>query len=67
MSTDREKAMLAVVEDCVKKNKLDLLSKILCDLQSEYHEVCRLSTDGAYEVTWSHKDVLDYLTYNQKY
>jgi hypothetical protein len=67
MSTDREKAMLSVVEDCVKQNKLDLLAKILYQMQSEYHEVCKLSTDGEYEVTWSHKDVLDYLTYNQKY
>ena len=67
MSTDREKAMLAVIEDCVRQNKLDILAKILYQLQAEYYEVCKLATDGEFEVTWSHKDVLDYLTYHQKY
>ncbi len=61
------KAMIDVVEDCVHKNKIELLAQILLQLQTEYREVCELSTDGDYQITWTHQEVLDYLTYNQKY
>jgi len=59
-------AMLAVVEDCVQKNKLEFLANVICKLQAEYQEVCQLSTDGEYQLTWTHKQVLDYLTYKPK-
>jgi len=67
MSDDKLKAMIDLVEDCVQKNQIELLAKILAKLQWEYIEVCELATDGDYQVTWSHQAVLDYLTYHQKY
>ncbi|NDB57191.1 hypothetical protein EB001_01885 [bacterium] len=67
MQEDKFELMLAVVEDCVKKNQLEFLANILCKLQKEYREICELSTDGHYQITWTHQQVLDHLTYNQKY
>lgn len=60
-------AMLAVITDCIQKNKLELLASIICKLQREYTEICELATDGEYQPTWSHKHVLDYITYYQRY
>lgn len=60
-------AMLVVIEDCIKKDKLEFLANVICKLQKEYQEVCELSTDGEYQITWTHKQVLDYLTYQQGY
>lgn len=67
MPEDKLRAMIDVVEDCVHKGKIELLAQILLKLQTEYREVCELSTDGDYQITWTHQEVLDYLTYNQKY
>lgn len=55
--------MLAVIEDCIKKDKLEFLAHIICKLQLEYEELCELATDGEYQVTWTHKQVLDHITY----
>lgn len=69
MEIDKDKlsAMLAVVEDCVKNDKLEFLASILYKLQIEYNEICELSTDGEFQPSWTHKQVLDHLTFNQKY
>lgn len=66
MSEEKIQDMLAVVKDCVEKDKLEFLATILYTLQREYQEVCKLSTDGEYNTTWTHKQVLDHLTYQQK-
>jgi hypothetical protein len=68
MNNDKHEiqTMLAIVEDCVKNNKLEFLASVLFKLQREYKEVCELSTDGDYQVTWTHQQVLDYLTYQHK-
>jgi hypothetical protein len=59
--------MLAVIEDCIKKDQLEFLAHIICKIQKEYQEVCELASDGEYQVSWTHRQVLDYLTYQQKY
>lgn len=64
---EKLKAMLDVINDCIKKDQLEFLASIICKLQLEYTEVCELATDGEYQITWTHKQVLDHLTYNQKY
>ena len=66
MVDEKLQAMLDVVKDCVAKDKLEFLATILCNLQKEYQEVCKLSTDGEYNPTWTHKQVLDHLTYQQR-
>jgi hypothetical protein len=30
----------------------------------EYRQLAELSTMGEYKATWTHNDVLDYITYN---
>lgn len=59
--------MLDLIEDCIKSNNLYLLSIILCDLKNEYVEIAELATDGHYWNDWTHKQVLDYITYNSTF
>jgi hypothetical protein len=64
---DRDiKEMIQLINECVKKDKIDFLAAIICKIQKEYQEICELSTDGDYQVTWTHQQVLDYLTYQHK-
>jgi len=59
--------MLQLIQECIKNNNLVFLSKLFCKLQKDYEDLARLSTDGNYRPSWTHKHVLDYLTYEQKF
>ena len=60
------KMALSLIEDCIHKNKLEFLAELIVRLEKEYIEIARLSTDDNYQESWTHKEVLDYLTYEQK-
>ena len=60
------KMALSLIEDCIHKNKLEFLAELIVRLEKEYIEIARLSTDDNYQENWTHKEVLDYLTYEQK-
>lgn len=59
--------MTQVVKECIKNNKLIFLATLICKLQKDYEDLAKLSTEGNYKPTWTHKEVLDYLTYEQKF
>ena len=60
------RVMIGVIENCIKEDKLEFLANLIVTLQKEYQEIAKLSTDGEYEVTWTHHQTLDYLTYQRK-
>jgi|688.fasta_scaffold292240_5 hypothetical protein len=55
--------MLEVINTCIKENKLTFLANLICSLQRDYEEVCTLATMGEYKTSWTHKMVMDYLTF----
>jgi|688.fasta_scaffold594212_3 hypothetical protein len=57
------KIMLGVIQNCIKEDKLEFLANLITTLQKEYQEIASLSTDGEYRSSWTHRQVLDYLTY----
>jgi hypothetical protein len=64
---DKEiKEMVVVINECIKNNKIEFLANVICKLQREYREICELSTDGEFQLSWTHEQVLDYLTYQNK-
>lgn len=63
MTHDNLENIQELVNECVKTDKLDFLAKIIHNLQKNYEELALLSTDGNYSQKWSHKKVLDYVTY----
>ena len=62
----RVSAMLKIVHQAIKDDNLQFLATLLAKLQQDYEEIATLSTDGSYQPNWTHTQVLDYLTYEQK-
>jgi hypothetical protein len=57
-----ESTVLKMVEACIKKKETAFLAKLILKLQKDYLEVAKLSSDGRYKETWTHANLLDYLT-----
>jgi hypothetical protein len=57
--------ILDIIEDCMHSNKLEFLAKLILKLESEYIEIARITTDDNYDSKWTHKEVLDYITYER--
>lgn len=57
---------LDLIEECMHNNRLEFLAELIVRLESEYIEIARLATDDNYQPNWTHTQVLDYLTYEQK-
>lgn len=60
------KETIKLIEDCVHDNKIEFLAKLIIKLESEYIDIARLATDDNYQSNWTHLQVLDYLTYEQR-
>ena len=64
--SEETKIMIGVIENCIKENKIEFLANLMVTLQREYREIASLSTDGEYQLTWTHHQTLDYLTFQRK-
>lgn len=59
----REEKVSRLVYDCLSAHQEIILIKLIAQLEEEYKEIAQLSTNGEYKDDWTHKQVLDYLTY----
>jgi type IV secretory pathway VirB4 component len=69
MSSNKNRSInetLDFIEECIHSNKLEFLAQLIVKLESEYIEIARISTDDNYKSNWTHLQVLDYLTYEQR-
>lgn len=57
--------MLQLINECIKNHNLTFVATLICKLQKDYEDIARLSTDGKYQPSWTHKQVIDYITYEQ--
>jgi hypothetical protein len=60
------KETLDLIEECVYSNKLEFLAELIVRLEMEYIDIARIATDDNYQIGWTHTQVLDYMTYEQK-
>jgi len=60
---EREEMLAALVTDCIISHNEAIIVKLLAELEKQYQELARLSTMGEYKSDWTHKQVLDYVTY----
>jgi type IV secretory pathway VirB4 component len=60
------KETLEMIETCVYSNKLEFLAELIVKLESEYIDLARIGTDDNYQSNWTHVQVLDYMTYEQR-
>jgi hypothetical protein len=59
--------ILKIINECVRTNKLDFIANLIVTLQNDYTDLAKLTTDDNYQPNWTHKQTLDYLTYEQKF
>lgn len=55
-----------LIEECMHSNKIEFLANLIIKLESEYIDIARIATDDNYKPDWTHIQVLDYLTYEQR-
>lgn len=60
--SDKE-SMRKLVDESIESHKIGFLVELLCKLQDDYIDLARLATDDHYQSSWTHKQVLDYITY----
>ncbi len=58
--------VIQLIDECIVQNKVEFLAKLIVTLQENYVDIATLSTDGNYHEQWTHKQVLDYLTYESR-
>lgn len=63
MSTRRLELIRDLVADCLVSNNEEVIIQLIYTLETEYKEIAKLSTYGEYSDSWTHKQVLDYITY----
>lgn len=59
----REEEISKLVCDCLIAHQEIILIKLIAQLEKEYKEIASLATFGQYKDGWSHREVLDYITY----
>tara|TARA_B100001113_G_C21012704_1_gene580031 strand:+ start:840 stop:1043 length:204 start_codon:yes stop_codon:yes gene_type:complete len=52
-----------LVFECIATHNELILVELITRLEKEYVEIAELSTLGKYKSSWSHEDVLNYITY----
>lgn len=63
MSTNRLELIRDLVADCVISNNEEVLVQLIYTLETEYKEIAKLSTFGEYSDSWTHNQVMDYITF----
>lgn len=53
-----------LVHECIVTHNELILIELLYNLEKEYREVSKLATMGEYTKSWTHQDVLNYITYH---
>lgn len=52
-----------LVDQCVMSHNEEVLVNLIIRLEKDYIEIAKLTTMGDYESNWTHREVLDYITY----
>lgn len=60
---NREEEIQSLVEDCILAHQEIILVKLIAKLEEEYNELAKLATFGEYKNIWTHKELLDFITY----
>lgn len=60
---ERIKSIETLVTDCYIAHQEAIIVKLIVQLEEEYRELAKLSTMGEYKTDWTHKKVIDYITY----
>ena len=60
---ERERAIEILVGDCINAHQETIIVKLIAELERDYVELAQLATMGKYQKNWTHKQVLDFVTF----
>jgi hypothetical protein len=60
---ENKESIRLLVEEAIKNHKIDFLVTLMAKFQSEYIDIAKLATEDQYQISWTHKQVLDFITY----
>jgi hypothetical protein len=60
---ENKESIRLLVEEAIKNHKIDFLVTLIAKFQAEYIDISKLATEGQYQISWTHKQVLDFITY----
>jgi hypothetical protein len=52
-----------LILDCIYSNNSEIMVKIIIQLKKDYEELAKLATMGYYDGKQTHKEVMDYITF----
>ena len=55
-------AIRELVNEAISTHNEEFIIQLIYKIQLEYYELARLATLDSFEVTWTHKQLLDYVT-----
>lgn len=58
-----EETIRSLVYDCVNSNNIEIMVQIIIQLKKDYQDLAKLSTMGYYDGKQTHKEVMDYITF----
>ncbi|NDG28618.1 hypothetical protein EB118_00745 [bacterium] len=58
----RSEIIRKLVNDCIISHNEEVIIQLILKLELEYKEIAELSTFGEYTSTWTHQQVLRYIT-----
>ena len=59
----REQAIENLVLDCIVAHQESIIVKLITELESNYIELAKVSSMGEYQSSWTHKQLLYFITY----
>lgn len=59
-------AMRQLVSESIFSHNEEYLAQLIHKNLEEYKELALLVTEGKYKKTWTHRDVLNFVTYGEK-
>jgi len=52
-----------LVHECIDTHNEEVLVQLIYRLEKDYIEIAKLASMGDYNAGWTHKEILDYMTY----
>ena len=56
-----------LVASAIISHNEEYVASLMCKLFEQYIELASLATEGEYKKTWTHEQVLNFVTYGEKY
>lgn len=53
-----------LVNECVNTHNESILAELIYRLEKEYVDIAKLATMGEYKGSWTHEEVINYITFN---